>query len=261
MIYIVLFMFGSIFGSFMNVLIYRMPREEKIGLSRSRCPHCKQTIAWYDNVPFLSFILLKAKCRHCKGSISPRYFIVELLTALTLCFLWWQFGNPVFTSVYFVFASMLIVGSFIDLEFFIIPDAINFIGLGFGLLASTVFPQLMGKEIWWQGLLTSLLGAFVGGLSLFLIAMLGEFLLKKEAMGMGDVKLLAMMGSFIGWKMVLFTIFLSSLLGTIGGVLLILFGKTTMKGKIPFGPYLAMGSVVSLLWGNKILMWYARLLW
>ncbi len=261
MIYIILFMFGSVVGSFLNVLIYRMPREEKIGMSRSRCPHCKHTIAWFDNIPFFSFIFLRAKCRHCKGSISPRYFVVEFLTAFMLCVLWWHFGNPIFVFVYFVFVVMLIVGSFIDLEFFIIPDAINFIGLGFGLLASALFPQLMGKEIWWHGLLTSLLGAFIGGLSLFLVAILGEFLLKKEAMGMGDVKLLAMMGSFIGWKMVLFTIFLSSLLGTIGGVLLILFGKTTMKGRIPFGPYLAMGSIISLFWGENIIRWYAGLLW
>jgi leader peptidase (prepilin peptidase)/N-methyltransferase len=261
MIYIILFIFGSVIGSFLNVLIYRMPREEKIGLSRSRCPHCKKTIVWYDNIPFFSYIFLKGKCRNCKGPISLRYFIVEFITAFMLCVVWWKYGNPVFSAVYFVFAAMLIVDSFIDLEFFIIPDATNFIGLLFGLLVSAIFPQLLGEQIWWHGLLRSLLGAFVGGVSLFLIAVVAEFMLKKEAMGMGDVKLLAMMGSFIGWKMVLFTIFASSLLGTIGGILLIIFGKTTMKGRIPFGPYLAMGAVVSLFWGEKIIQWYAKLLW
>lgn len=241
--------------------IYRMPREEKIGMSRSRCPHCKKTISWYDNIPFFSFIFLRAKCRHCGKPISFRYFIVELLTACALCVCWLRFGDPILTSIYFIFTAFLIAGSFIDLEFFIIPDAITVGGLVLGLIISAIFPSVMGEKIWWHSLIKSLLGAFVGGGSLFLIAIAGEKILKKEAMGMGDVKLLAMMGSFIGWKWVLFTIFTSSLLGTIGGVALIIFGKTDIKGKIPFGPYLAMGALVSLFFGENILRWYARLLW
>lgn len=261
MVYIILFIFGSMAGSFFNVLIYRMPREEKIGLSRSRCPHCRKTIRWYDNIPFLSYVVLRGKCRDCGKLISFRYFVVELLTAVMLCVIWWRFGTPFLTSIYFIFVSFLIIGSFIDLEFFIIPDAITLGGLAVGLLLSAVYPGMLGAKIWWHGLLKSLLGAAAGGGILFLIAIAGEVVLKKEAMGMGDVKLLAMMGSFIGWQLALFTIFIASLLGTIVGVILIMLSKITIKGKIPFGPYLAVGAVISLFWGRNIINWYARLLW
>lgn len=259
--YIFLFIFGSVVGSFLNVCIYRLPRNEKIGLTRSHCPHCKKTILWYDNIPFLSYILLKGKCRYCAKPISFRYFVVEFLTAFMLCLIWWRFGDPVLTVIYFIFISLLIAGSFIDLDFLIIPDSITVSGIIIGLLASSIHPQLIGVKIWWHGLLKSLLSVLIGGGSLYVIAITASAILKKEAMGMGDVKLLAMIGSFIGWQWALFTIFSSSLLGTIAGLTLIMLKKTDIKGKIPFGPYLAMGSVVSLFWGREVLNWYARLLW
>lgn len=259
MTYIVLFIFGSIIGSLLNVFIYRMPREEKIGMTRSRCPHCKKTIRWHDNIPFISYILLGGKCRYCGKPISFRYFTVELLTAIMLCVIWWRFADPVLTGVYFIFVSFLIIGSFIDLEFFIIPDEITVGGLIAGLVISCIFPQIFGRNIWWHGLLKSLLGAFAGGCTLYLIAVAAGVLLKKEAMGMGDVKLLAMIGSFTGWQWALFTIFVASLLGSLAGIILIILKKTNIKGKIPFGPYLAMGSVISLFWGRKVIFWYTGL--
>jgi leader peptidase (prepilin peptidase)/N-methyltransferase len=164
------------------------------------------------------------------------------------------------TAVFFVYIAFLIIGSFIDLEFMIIPDAITIGGLVLGLVTCAVFPQIMNEYVWWKGLLKSFVGAMAGGISLFLIAEIASFIYKKEAMGMGDVKLLAMIGSFIGWKWALFTIFTSSLLGTIAGVILIFAGKAEMKGKIPFGPYLALGSVISLLWGKDIVNWYLKML-
>lgn len=246
MIYLLLFIFGSIVGSFLNVCIYRLPREERIGFTRSHCPHCKKIIRWYDNIPFISYTLLKARCRYCGKPISFRYFVVEFLTAFMLCLIWWRFGNPILTVIYFIFVSLLIIGSFIDLDFLIIPDIITLSGIVIGLVGSLLY----------QGFLKSLLGALVGGGSLYLIAITATAVLKKEAMGMGDVKLLAMIGSFIGWQWALFTIFSSSLLGTIVGLILIALKKADIKGKIPFGPYLAMGSVVSLFWGRAIVDWY-----
>lgn len=251
MIYTILFILGSVVGSFLNVCIYRLPRGERIGLSRSHCPHCKKTILWYDNIPYISYILLRRRCRYCGKPISFRYFVVEFLTAVMFCAIWWRFKDPKLAVIYSVFTSLLIVGSFIDLDFLIIPDCITLLGIVVGLVAS----------LFSQGIINSLLGVLVGGGSLYLIAITASAVLKKEAMGMGDVKLLAMIGSFIGWQWALFTIFTSSLLGTIAGILLITLGKTNIKGKIPFGPYLAMGSIVSLFWGRQIVDWYLRLLW
>ena len=261
MIYILLFVFGSVIGSFLNVCIYRFPREQKIGLTRSSCPHCNEVIRWYDNIPFISYIILKGKCRHCRKHISFRYFVVELLSAIMFCALWWSFSavSPVLVIIYSIFISLLIIGSFVDLEFFIIPDAINISGIIIGLIASALYPQLMKADIWYYGLLRSFIGILVGGGSLYLIAITATAILKKEAMGMGDVKLLAMIGSFLGWPWIFFTIFCSSLLGTIGGLILVAARKTDLKGKIPFGPYLAMGAVISLFWGPKIMNWYINL--
>lgn len=261
MIYILLFIFGSVIGSFLNVCIYRFPREQKIGLTRSRCPHCNEIIRWYDNVPFISYIILKGKCRYCRGYISFRYFVVELLTAVMFCALWWNFAaeGPALAIIYSIFVSLLIIGSFIDLEFLIIPDVINISGIIIGLAASALYPQLMKAHVWYYGLLRSFIGILAGGGSLYLIAITAGAILKKEAMGMGDVKLLAMIGSFLGWPWIFFTIFISSLLGTVAGLALIAAKKTDIKGKIPFGPYLAMGAVISLFFGPEIINWYINL--
>ena len=259
LIYILLFVAGAVVGSFLNVCIYRWPRKEKIGLTRSRCPYCKQTIQWYDNIPFISYLLLGGKCRYCKKRISFRYFIVELLSAVSLCLTWRQFG-PIAGGILFVFIALLIIGSFVDLEFFIIPDSVTLGGIVIGLAAGTLYPALLGAGCWWQGLLKSVLGVVIPAGVLYLTAITATMVLKKEAMGMGDVKLIGMIGSFIGWPMGLFTIFAGSLLGSIGGIALIVMRKTDLKGKIPFGPYLALGAVISLFWGRTIINWYLGLL-
>ena len=262
MIYILLFVLGSIIGSFLNVCIYRLPRHEKIGLTRSHCPHCNQIIRWYDNMPFISYIILRGRCRHCGKHISFRYFVVELLTALMLCMLWWKFGvvSPILVVIYGIFISLLIVGTFIDLDFLIIPDVITLSGIVIGLVAGSFYPLMMKTQVWYYGLFRSFLGILVGGGSLYLIAIIATAILKREAMGMGDVKLLAMIGSFLGWSWTFFTIFCSSLLGTTVGLTLVVMKKADVKGKIPFGPYLAMGAVISLFWGQKIVDWYINLL-
>lgn len=262
MVYIILFIFGSVIGSFLNVCIYRLPRNEKIGLSRSRCPYCKNIIRWYDNIPFISYILLRGRCRYCGKHISFRYFVVEFLTAGILCILWWKFAavSVIAVLVYFVFVCFLIIASFIDLEFFIIPDVINFSGIILGLAAGACFPFVLGEKIWYMGLLRSFLGVVIGGGSLFLVAVSASAVLKKEAMGMGDVKLLAMIGSFIGWQWALFTVFWSSLLGSVFGIGLIMLQKANIKAKIPYGPYLSLGAFISLLFGPEIMKWYLDLL-
>ncbi len=261
MIYLILFIFGLCIGSFLNVLIYRLPREEKIGLSRSFCPHCRQMIPWYDNIPLLSYILLGGVCRYCKGRISFRYFFVELLTACLLCLLWWCFGaeSPLVVAAYGVLVCLFIVATFVDLEFLIIPDVINFAGIGCGLIFAALYPPLLQANSWWQGLYRSFLGVIIAGGVLYLIAVSASYLLKKEAMGMGDVKLLAMIGAFLGWPWALFTIFTSSLLGTLAAVVLLALGKASLKGKIPFGPFLCLGALVSLFWGPEIVHWYLNL--
>jgi len=259
LIYVVLFVVGAVIGSFLNVCIYRWPREEKIGMTRSRCPHCKKTIVWYDNIPFISYLLLKGKCRYCKKTISFRYFVVEFLSAIALCLAWWRFG-PAAGIILFIFMALLIIGSFVDLEFFIIPDSVTLGGIIIGVIAGTVYPALLGAGCWWQGLLKSVLGVVIPGGALYLIAITGSLILKKEAMGMGDVKLVGMIGSFIGWPMGLFSIFIASLLGSVAGITLIIMQKTDLKGKIPFGPYLAVGAVISMFWGRVMVNWYLNLL-
>lgn len=261
MVYLIVFITGICIGSFLNVLIYRMPREEKIGLTRSFCPQCRQMIAWYDNIPLFSYLFLKGKCRHCAARISLRYFIVELLTGLLFCSLWWRFGvfSVAFVVVYAVFVCLLIVGSFIDLEFYIIPDAINLSGIVFTLIVAPLYPSLHNTGLWWLGLYRCFLGIIVAGGVLYLIAVSASAILKKEAMGMGDVKLLAMIGGFLGWPWALLTIFVASLLGTIAGLVLIMLNRVSIKGKIPFGPFLALGGLINLFWGPNIVHWYINL--
>lgn len=261
MVYLIVFIFGSCLGSFLNVLIYRLPREEKIGLSRSFCPHCRALIPWYLNIPLLSYIILQGKCRKCSGRISLRYFVVELVTGFLFCCLWWRFApeGVLLAVIYALFICLLIAASFIDLEFYIIPDVINLSGLVAALVISPLYPKLHYADLWWQGLTRCFLGIVAAGGSLYLIAVGASALLKKEAMGMGDVKLLAMIGGFLGWAWALLTIFIASFLGTLAGIVLIFLNKTTIKGKVPFGPFLALGALINLFWGSFFIRWYLNL--
>ncbi len=240
--------FGAMVGSFLNVCIYRLPKEESIVTPGSHCPKCHTPIRFYDNIPILSYLLLRAKCRYCKTPISIQYPIVEALTALSSLWLFMTFGISLSFIYYFMFVSALIVITVIDLYHQIIPDVISLPGIVIGVLGSLIIPQIT----FWN----SLIGMLAGGGSLFLVAMGYQWLFKREGMGGGDVKLLAMIGAFLGWKAVILTILLSSLIGSIIGIGIMLIKGKDFKYAIPFGPFLAFGAVISLFWGEQLINWY-----
>jgi leader peptidase (prepilin peptidase)/N-methyltransferase len=249
--YIILFLFGSVIGSFLNVCIYRLPRNMSIVMPSSRCPSCNTPIRPYDNIPILSYILLGGKCRVCKTGISLRYPIVELLNALLYVSAFWRFGFHWYTAVYFVFCSALIVITFIDLDFQIIPDRITLPGTAIGFVAGSLLMPDPFMRYSLLGVRSSMIGLLTGGGLYYIIAVLS-----KGGMGGGDIKMMAMVGALMGWKSVLLTTFLGSLTGAVFGVLLMIFKGKGRKTKIPFGPFLALGSVVTLFFGQEILIWY-----
>jgi len=248
--YIASILLGAIVGSFLNVCILRLPKEESIITPGSHCPHCKKPIAFYDNIPLVSYFILRGKCRHCKKKISLQYPIVEGITALSSLLLFIKFGPSLPYLLYFAFVSSLIVITGIDLSHQIIPDLISLPGIGVGLLGSLLFLPLT--------FLNSLFGVLLGGGSLFLVATLYQWLFKREGMGGGDVKLLAMIGSFLGWKAVILTILLGSLIGSITGIVIILLKGKDFKYAIPFGPFLSLSAVISLFYQNEIISWYLQ---
>jgi leader peptidase (prepilin peptidase)/N-methyltransferase len=243
-------LFGAMVGSFLNVCIYRLPKEESIVWPRSHCPACKKMIRFYDNIPLISYLLLRGKCRHCKESISLQYPLVEGITALSSLFLIMKFGPSLSYLFYFAFVAALIVITVIDLYHQIIPDVISLPGIGIGLLTSLIIPQIT--------FFNSLMGILLGGGSLFLVATLYEWIFKREGMGGGDVKLLAMIGAFLGWKAVILTIILSSLIGSITGILIMILKGKDFKYAIPFGPFLSLGAVIALFYGESLMRWYLR---
>lgn len=240
--------FGAIVGSFLNVCIHRLPKEESIVKPGSHCPKCRTPIRYYDNIPVLSYLILGGKCRYCRASISIQYPIVEAITALSSFFLFIIFGVSLSFIYYFSFVAALIAITVIDLYHQIIPDVISLPGIVIGLLGSLIIPQI---TFW-----SSLIGALSGGGSLFLVATVYQWLFKREGMGGGDVKLLAMIGAFLGWKAVILTILLSSFIGSIIGITVMFIKGKDFKYAIPFGPFLAMGAVISLFWGESIIRWY-----
>lgn len=240
--------FGMVVGSFLNVCICRMPRDESVVSPPSHCPQCAYLIKWYDNIPLLSYLFLKGKCRGCGAHISLQYPLVELLNGILTLLLFLRFGpTPVFAAL-FLFCSALVVITFIDLEHQIIPDEISLSGIVIGFLLSFF---LQGHS--W---LNSLLGILLGGGSLLLVAYGYQLLTGNEGMGGGDIKLLAMMGAFLGWKAVPFIIFSSSLIGSIIGVSIMLFQKKDAKLAIPFGPYLAFSAVLYIFYGKPLIQYY-----
>ncbi len=250
---------GACVGSFLNVCIHRIPRDESLIRPRSRCPHCDAMIAWYDNIPILSYILLRGRCRQCRGPISPRYAFVEALTAFLFAALWLKYGWSPLTLVYMLVTGGLIVATFVDLEHMIIPDRISLGGILAGVALSTALPALHGEAQPLDGLLSSAIGLLTGAGALWLVAVLGKFAFKKDAMGFGDVKLLGAIGAFMGWQGVLFTIMLSSLAGSLVGLLFILSGRHEWQSRIPYGPYLALAAVIWIIWGME--WWDAYIRW
>lgn len=255
-VYIITFVFGSVVGSFLNVCIYRIPRRLSIITPSSRCPFCDTPIKPWDNIPILSYIFLSGRCRVCKVRISLRYPLVEFLNAVSYVVVLWRFGFGWHTPVYFVFCSALIVITFIDLDFQIIPDGITLPGIPLGIIfGGFLLPDPFMRHLP-LGIKSSLIGAFIGFGFYYLVAKAGYRIFKKEAMGGGDIKLMAMIGGFLGWKGVILTTFLGSLSGAIVGLLLMLLKGREWGSKIPFGPYLALGSAITLFYGHEILYWY-----
>ncbi len=248
--YVVSIIFGALIGSFLNVCISRLPKEESIVWPGSHCPHCGTPIKFYDNIPLLSFILLKGKCRHCHHPISLQYPLVEGTMALASLILFMKFGPSLSFVFYFAFLASLIVITVIDLYHQIIPDVISLPGIGVGLGASLLIPEITFFD--------SLAGALLGGGSLFLVATVYQWLFKREWMGGGDVKLLAMIGAFLGWKAVILTILSGSLIGSIIGIAIMIMKGKDFKYAIPFGPFLSIGAVISLFCQNEIIFWYLQ---
>src|SRR5512136_751796 len=248
MFYVISIIFGALIGSFLNVCICRLPREESIVTPGSHCPQCNNPIRFYDNIPMLSYLLLKGKCRHCGKPISIQYPVVEGVTDLYSWVLFLTYGPSLSYLFFFAFVAALIVMTVIDLQHQIIPDVISIPGMGVGLLGSLVLTHLSFPN--------SLGGLLLGGGSLFLVATIYQWLFKREGMGGGDVKLLGMIGTFLGWKAVILTILLSSLIGSLIGILVMALKGKNFKYAIPFGPFLSLGAVLTLFYGESIIHWY-----
>lgn len=245
------FIVGSCLGSFCNVLIYRLPRDLSIILPSSFCPECRKALKPYDNIPILSYLILKGRCRFCKKRIPFRYPLVEFLSGLFSLYLYMRFGLGLGYFVYLYFILTLIVITSIDLSFRIIPDILSFAGIGVVLILIGIgfFPPIR-----------SLLGILLGGGTFFLVSRIYCLLRGKEGLGGGDIKLLAMIGGFLGPKGVFFVIFFSSLLGSIFGIYLLGIKKVERSYPIPFGPFLSLGAIVFILGGSYLLDLYFRLL-
>lgn len=256
---IFVFALGACVGSFLNVCIYRIPEDKSVITPRSHCPHCHKTIAGYDNIPILSYFLLGGKCRHCKAPYSIRYAVVETLTALLFLGVWFVYGWTVETPIFWLVISGLILATFVDLDHMIIPDRVSIGGILIGVALSAAFPSLHGQIEIWPSVRASLIGVIAGSGSLWLVAIFGKMAFKKDAMGFGDVKLLGAIGAFTAWQGVLFTVMISSLLGSLIGLSFIFAGRQEWQSKLPYGPYLALAAVIWVLWGTE--WWTAYIHW
>lgn len=243
---------GAIIGSFLNVCIHRLPRRESIVWPGSRCPSCSQAIAVYDNIPLISYLMLLGRCRGCGASISIRYPVVELANAFGYVVLLWTFGPTWTTVLYAMLFSALLVVAGTDLTHKIIPNIVTLPGIVLGLLgAATVLPV---------GMINALLGVAVGGGILLSLAWASPYVFGKEGMGGGDIKLLAMIGAFLGWKPALLTIMIGSLAGSIIGISLMALHFIRRDEYIPFGPFLVFGALLSMFFSDPLFDWYQGLM-
>ncbi|MBZ0156627.1 MAG: prepilin peptidase [Alphaproteobacteria bacterium] len=253
------FFFGLIVGSFLNVCIYRLPRDISIVSPPSACPRCHTSIKPWENIPLVSYLFLRGRCRTCGERISLRYPLVELGNGLLYGAVFTVFGTGWHLPLLFVLVSAMLVITFIDLDFQIIPDMITLPGILIGLIsASFILPDPFGRTsagpadpVFIVGFTNSLAGLIAGGGLFYFIAVAS-----RGGMGGGDIKMMAMVGAFMGWKSVLLTTFIGSLAGSVVGIFLMLFRGKGRKARIPFGPFLAFGSLVSLFFGGLILEWY-----
>ena len=247
---IIIFILGAMTGSFLNVCIVRLPLEKSIVFPGSHCVACRTPIQWYDNIPLISWMVLGGRCRACKQKISFRYWFVELLTGITFFLFYRHYGIQPVLWPYLVMVSGFIVATFVDFEHRIIPDEVSIGGMIAGLVFSLIIPQLHGTHSPFLGVGFSLLGILVGGGTIYLMGVIGDFVFKKETMGGGDVKLMGMVGAFLGWKFALLTFFLAPFFGAGFGIVEKI---RTKDSTIAYGPFLIMGSLVSLFWGDKII--------
>jgi len=274
-VYVICGVLGAIIGSFLNVVIHRLPLEESVVFPDSRCPSCGAVIAFYDNIPVLSYVVLRARCRKCREAISLRYPAVELMSAALFMAVAWRDGLSYALPFDLVFVSALVALIFIDAEHMILPNAITYPGIVFALVARLAIPYLMGQPhfddlaplmnatlagmpMWAASLIGGLLGALVGGGSLWLMGWTWEKLRGVEAMGLGDVKMMFMVGAYLGWRLTILTIFFGVLSGSVIGTLLMLReGKRNMQMLLPFGVFLGIGAILAVLVGAPIVEWYA----
>ena len=272
--YFFVFILGAAIGSFLNVVIHRVPNEQSIVFPNSACPKCGAKIKPYDNVPILSWLLLQGKCRDCREPISPRYPAVELLTALIFILVYWQIGPDALLPVLLIFVSAIIALIFIDAEHMILPNVITFPLFIFAVLVRAIYPLVFGGAYfsdigqwpltrfldwttWALSLAGALLGAVVGGGSLWLVGEAWKRLRGVDAMGLGDVKMMAAIGALLGWRLTLLSIFLGAFSGAlIGGVLVMRQKDKDLQMQIPFGIFLGIGTIVSMLFGERLIGWY-----
>jgi leader peptidase (prepilin peptidase)/N-methyltransferase len=266
---------GAIIGSFLNVVIHRLPREESVVFPNSRCPECGALIAFYDNVPVLSYVVLTGKCRACKAPISARYPAVELITALLFVGVAWHDGLTFALPFDLIFVAAMVALIFIDAEHMLLPNAITYPGIVFAVIARLVIPYLdrqphfddlaplmngalAGMPMWAASLIGAFLGALMGGGSLWLMGWTWEKLRGIEAMGLGDVKMMFMVGAYLGWRLTILTIFMGVLSGSVIGVFLMMRqGERDMRMMLPFGVFLGLGAIAAILVGPQIVNWYA----
>ncbi len=274
--YIFVFVFGAAVGSFLNVVIHRVPNELSIIFPNSACPQCQNPIKPYDNIPLLSWLFLGGKCRNCKNPISARYPAVELLTALLFVLVFWQIGFNLFLPVSLIFVAAIVALIFIDAENMILPNVITYPLLVFALLVRLLLPifdsaayfsdlnisplnQMYDSPMWLVSLVGAALGALVGGGSLWAVGELWKRLRGVEAMGLGDVKMMFAVGVLLGWRLTLLTIFLGAFTGAIIGIAVIARQKEKdFQAQIPFGIFLGIGSIIALLFGNQLIGWYVQ---
>ncbi len=274
------FAMGACIASFMNVCIWRIPRNESVVSPPSHCPNCNAPIRWYQNIPILSWCCLRGKCANCHKPISVRYTIVELLGGILFLMAYFQWGIPFFfrgdvalyglqplrslwaVPVFWVVFAGLILGSFVDLAEQWIPDRVTIGGMILGVPLSFLVPELQGEQMRLHALYWSLGGLFFGFGFLWLVGFVFSKIVKKDALGFGDVKLIGAVGAFFGPGAVLFTIIVSSFVGAVVGVVLMLRGKAKLGGftAVPYGPFLALGVIAWMFWGPGIVGWYLRLM-
>lgn len=259
---ILVFIFGSIVGSFLNVCIHRMPLGESVVWPHSHCPKCKKKIPTYDNIPFLSFILLKGRCRFCKERISLRYPLVELITAIMFVVLFNHYGLSYEFFVFVIFICSLIIATFVDIKHRIIPDEVSIGGIILGFILNSVRGFNVGPFTYdAKPMLNSFLGIIIGAGIIYLTRFLFDLVYFKilknppvqgetSCMGDGDIILLAMIGAFLGWRAAILTFFIAPFLGIVVGVINLIVKKEHI---IPYGPFLSLAALISLFWSDKII--------